>query len=153
MATVSAPSSLASDATTGRRAGSGAAAHARGDEHHVGAFQQIDDALGVFERGLPPHRRVRARAQSVGNFRADRQLRRHRRRFERLRVGVQHAELDAASSHASSMRATALEPPPPTPKTRIFVSRRGFFFDHEFQSVECHGWFLLFISKLNPSGR
>ena len=56
------------------RASAGAAAQAGGDEHHVGAFQQVDDALGVFERGLPPDRRVRARAQAVGDLGADGQL-------------------------------------------------------------------------------
>jgi hypothetical protein len=34
------------------RAGAGAAAHAGGDEHHVGAFQHFGDALAILQRGL-----------------------------------------------------------------------------------------------------
>ena len=35
-----------------RGAGAGAAAHAGGDEDHVGAAERLEDAIGVFERGL-----------------------------------------------------------------------------------------------------
>ena len=49
----------------GRGSGAGAAAQAGGDEDHVRAFQQVDDALGIFERGLAAHRRIRAGAEPV----------------------------------------------------------------------------------------
>ena len=88
----------------GRGAGSGAAAEARGDEDHVRAFQQIDDALGVFERGLASDGGIRARAQAVGDLGADGQLIRHRRRRKRLHVGIEDAELDAAEPFVQHAR-------------------------------------------------
>ena len=39
-----------------RRAGAGAAAEARGDEHHVGAVERLDQLLGVLERGFAADR-------------------------------------------------------------------------------------------------
>ena len=57
-----------------RGAGARAAAQAGGHEDHVGALQQLDDAFGVFERGLAADRGIRARAQPVGDLGADRQL-------------------------------------------------------------------------------
>ena len=48
-----------------RRAGAGAAAHAGGDEHHVGALQRLRDALDVFERGLAPDLGLRAGAEAA----------------------------------------------------------------------------------------
>ena len=41
-----------------RSAGARAAAKTRGDEDHVRALQQLDDALGVFESRLTADRRV-----------------------------------------------------------------------------------------------
>ena len=45
-----------------------------------------------------PERGIRAGAQAVGHLRADGQLVGHRRGIQRLRVGVQDVELDAAES-------------------------------------------------------
>ena len=50
-----------------RGARAGAAAHAGGDEHHVGAVQHLADALAVLERGLAPDFRIRARAEPLGH--------------------------------------------------------------------------------------
>ena len=50
-----------------RRAGAGAAAHAAGDERHVGAGQQLDDALAILERGLAADLGIRAGAEALGH--------------------------------------------------------------------------------------
>ncbi len=57
-----------------RRARARAAAQAGGDEHHVGALQQLDDAVGIFERRLPADPGIRSGAQAIGDLRADLQL-------------------------------------------------------------------------------
>ena len=54
-----------------RRAGAGAAAHAGGDEHHVGALQRLGDALRVLERRLAADLGVGARAEALGEVRAE----------------------------------------------------------------------------------
>ncbi len=136
----------------GRGSGAGAAAEPRRDEHHVGAFQQIDDLFGVFERGLPADLRIRARAQAVGELRADRQLIGHRRRRQRLHVGVQHAELDAGESFVQHARDRILAAAADAEDANLGLGR-DFFFNHEFQSIECHN-VLLFVtatSRPNPS--
>ena len=50
-----------------RRAGAGAPAHARSDEHHVGTLEHLDDPVAIFERGLPAHRGVRPRTEPLGH--------------------------------------------------------------------------------------
>src|ERR1035437_9814256 len=51
-----------------RGAGAGAAAQTRGDEDHVRALQEFDDAIGVFERGLAADFWVGTGAQTLGDF-------------------------------------------------------------------------------------
>jgi hypothetical protein len=46
-----------------RRAGAGAAAHARGDEQHVGAFDQLGDAVAVLHRRVAADLRLGAGAE------------------------------------------------------------------------------------------
>ena len=58
----------------GRGAGARAAAQAGGDEHHVRALQQLDDAVGVFERRLAAELGVGAGAQAVGDLGAELEL-------------------------------------------------------------------------------
>ena len=58
-----------------RRARAGATAHAGGDEQHVAAGDQLDDAVAIFHRRLAAHFRVGARAQALGDVAADLQLR------------------------------------------------------------------------------
>ena len=62
-----------------RGAGAGAAAHAGGDEHHVGAVQRVDDALAIFQRGLAADFRIGAGAQALGDVAAELQLQSWRR--------------------------------------------------------------------------
>ncbi len=51
-----------------RGAGARAAAHAGGDEDHVGALQQLADLVDAFQGGVAAHLRVGARAQPLGEF-------------------------------------------------------------------------------------
>ena len=54
----------------GSGSGAGAAAEAGGDEDHVGAFEGLNDFVGVFERGLAADFRIGARAQAVRQLHA-----------------------------------------------------------------------------------
>ena len=97
----------------GRSSSSGAAAETGGDEHHVGAFQHFDDALGVFERGLPAEARIGTGAKTAGDFSADCQFIGNRRCFEGLHVGIENVEFDTGEPlvhHASyGVRASAAD--------------------------------------------
>ena len=53
-----------------RRARAGASAQAGGDKNHVGAFQRLDDLVGILQRALAADFRIGARAQSVGQLHA-----------------------------------------------------------------------------------
>ncbi len=116
-ATVRMPSSLASLGHHRRRAGTGAAAHARRQEQHVGAGDDLGDALAVFQRRLAPDFGIGARAQPLGDAGAELQLDLGLVALQRLRVGVGgdelhplHAFLDhvvdriaAAAAHADHL--------------------------------------------------
>jgi hypothetical protein len=88
----------------GRRARARAAAHARGDEHHVRALQGIHDAFAIFQRGLAADLRVRARAQALGDVAAQLQLQLRAAVLDRLRVGVGGDELHAVHAAADHVR-------------------------------------------------
>jgi hypothetical protein len=77
-----------------RRAGSGPAAHAAGDEHHVGAVEHVEDFRVRLERRVPAHLRVRAGAEAAGQLQAELQPGGRPGAAERLRVGVGRDELD-----------------------------------------------------------
>ena len=94
-ATVSASSSLASEAITGAAPVPVPPPKPGGDEDHVGALQQFDDAVGIFERRLPADLRVGACAQAVGDLGAELQFVRHLARGQRLQVRVHGVELHA----------------------------------------------------------
>ena len=79
----------------GRGAGAGAAAEAGGDEDHVGAFQRLDDLVGVFQRGLAADLGIGAGAEAVGELDAELDAHRGARHLQRLQVGVGDHELDA----------------------------------------------------------
>ena len=83
----------------GRGAGSGAAAHAGGDEDHVRAGEDLGDLGVVLESGLAADLRVGAGAEALGQLLADRELRRSQRGVERLPIGVGRDELDAVEAH------------------------------------------------------
>ncbi|MNZ75477.1 hypothetical protein D3C78_939550 [compost metagenome] len=53
-----------------RRTGAGAAAHAGGDEHHVGALQHLGDALAVLQRGLAADVGIGAGTEPLGHVHA-----------------------------------------------------------------------------------
>ena len=79
----------------GRAAGAGAAALAGGDEHHVGAAQQLLDlVLGVLG-GLAADLGVGAGAEAAGGVAADVELDVGVAHQQRLRVGVDGDELHA----------------------------------------------------------
>ena len=94
-ATVSASSSLASDAITGAAPVPVPPPSTGGDEHHVRALQQLHDGVGIFERGLPADVGIGPGTQAVGDLRAELQLVGHLARGERLRVRIHGVELDA----------------------------------------------------------
>ncbi len=97
-----------------RAAGAGAAALARGDEHHVGALQDLADLLGVVERGGAADLRVAPGPEAAGQLAADVELEVGLAEQQRLRVRVDGDELDAAQlgvDHAvHGVHAAAADP-------------------------------------------
>ena len=109
-ATVRMPSSLATCATTGAAPGAGATAHAGGDEEHVAALDQLDDAVTILHRRLPAHVRVGAGAEALGDVAADLQRGLDLGVLECLRVGVDAHEfhaIDAGGDHVGDGIAAA----------------------------------------------
>ncbi|CAI8929707.1 hypothetical protein EMIT093MI4_60122 [Pseudomonas sp. IT-93MI4] len=78
-----------------RSTGTGTAAHASGDEHHVGALQDFGNALTVFESGLTTYFRVGASAQTFGHAGAQLQDGTRADVFQRLSISVGADEFDA----------------------------------------------------------
>ena len=66
-----------------------------GDEHHVRAVERFENFLGVFERGFAADFGIGARAESLGELRAELQLHGRLRKLQRLQVGVGGDEFDA----------------------------------------------------------
>ena len=79
----------------GSRAGAGAAAHAGGDEDHVGALDDLLQPVHVLQRRLATFLGVGAGAQAARHAGADRDLLDGGIGAERLSVGVDRDELDA----------------------------------------------------------
>ena len=94
MPTVSAPSSRAIRATTGCRAGAGAASLARGDEHHVATAKRLPKLVVALLGGEPADLGIGSRAQPLGDRLADMELGGSVRDLELLRVGVDSEEVD-----------------------------------------------------------
>ena len=82
----------------GRATGAGAAALARGDEHHVGALQHLFDLLAVLLGGLLTDLGIGAGAEPARERAADVELHVGVGEQQRLRVGVDRDELDALQS-------------------------------------------------------
>ena len=76
-------------------AGTGAAAHAGGDEHHIGAAQHFSDAVAVFDGGAAADIRVGACAQALGQGLADLNLHRRTVAAQGLGVGIGGDEFNA----------------------------------------------------------
>ncbi len=79
----------------GRAAGAGAAALARGHEHHVGALDDFLDLLPVVLGGLRAHVGVGAGAEAPGQLAADVELDIGVTHQQGLRIGVDRDELHA----------------------------------------------------------
>ena len=78
----------------GSRSGAGAAAHTRGDEHHVGAFDGFGDLFKRFLGGFFADFRIAARAVTLGDPVADGDLGRCGRFDEDLSIGIDIDEFD-----------------------------------------------------------
>ena len=83
-----------------RTARTGAAAHAGGDEDHVGALEVLPDLLLILQCRAPADLRIGARAQSLGHRAAQLYPDWRLARFQRLRVGIRHHEIDTGQSGA-----------------------------------------------------
>ena len=94
MPTVSAPTSRARRATTGRGAGAGAAAGAGGDEDHVGALEQALDLVLLLEGRAVADLGVGAGAEAARLLVADVDGDVGDAELQRLKVGVDRHELD-----------------------------------------------------------
>ena len=82
-----------------RRAGSGAAAHSGGHEHHLGFRQDFANPLLVFERGLASDFRIAAGAASARDLVADLHAQWRVIILQRLDVGIHGDEIDVAQPH------------------------------------------------------
>ena len=78
-----------------RSAGTGAAAHAGGDEHHVAACDDLLERFQALFRGLLTHFGIAARAQALRQFFADLDLRLGSVIVESLAIRVDRDERDA----------------------------------------------------------
>ena len=82
----------------GSATGAGATAFPGGDEDHVGALEHLLDLLAVILGGLAADLGVRAGAEAAGQFAADVELDVGVAHQQRLGVGVDRDELDAAEA-------------------------------------------------------
>ena len=92
--TVRMPCSLRALRDHGSGAGAGAAAHAGGDEHHVGARQVIADLVDHFLGGGAADLGLRAGAEAFGDLDAHLDDALGLRQGQRLGVGVGDDEVD-----------------------------------------------------------
>jgi hypothetical protein len=76
--------------------GTGAAAHAGGDEHHVRTLQRLGDALALGDRQFARFLRLAAGAQARAKLQLDMGI----ALFQSLRVGVAADEFDATDAFA-----------------------------------------------------
>jgi len=88
----------------GSRTRAGSPAHAGGDEQHVAALDELDDAVAIFHGGLTADLGVRAGAQALGDVAADLQRGAHLGVLERLRVGVDADEIHALEAGLDHVR-------------------------------------------------
>ena len=75
--------------------GTGTAAHASGDEHHVGALQHFGNTLTVFQSGLTANFRIGASAEALGHSSAQLQDGPRADAFQRLGISVGADEFNA----------------------------------------------------------
>ena len=86
----------------GRATGAGAAALARGDEHHVGALQHLFDLGAVLFGGLATDLGIGSGAEPAGELTTDVELHVGVGEQQRLRVGVDRDELDTLQARRRS---------------------------------------------------
>ena len=80
------------------RARPGAAAHAGGDKHHVGADQTLANLIFTFQRGVASHFRLGTGAEAASPFRTDLNLIRRLGPLECLHIRIRGHEIDPAQS-------------------------------------------------------
>ena len=85
----------------GGTTGAGAAAHAGGDEHHIGILQGLGDLLAALLGGLASHLGIGACALSVGQLFADLDLIGSAGYVQRLFIGIHRHELYALGPGAN----------------------------------------------------
>src|SRR3989442_432982 len=134
-----------------------AATQARSDENHVPAFENLNDFVSIFERGLPAHFGIGAGAEPFGQSAAKLNLDRRPRTLQRLQIGIGNNELDAFDAgvdHAIHCVAAAAA------NTDNFYARAGnwrlvvdenIYASAGFAYLRCHGFFL--SSKSSEPGR
>ena len=133
----------------GRCTGAGAAAHAGGDEHHVGAGEMIAKLVDDLLRGGRADVRLRSGAEALGHLRAhlhDALRLRHR---QRLRVGVGDDEVDAlqpGGDHVvDGVAAGATDAEDGNPRLQLADVRGG--------QIECHGCLSITRALVRPGRR
>ena len=122
----------------GGRPGAGAAAHAGGDEHHVGAVQMAEQFVGRFFRRRLADFRLRTRAQTLGQMRPKLDSAIGSAVHQLLRVGVRDHEIDAlqvGGDHVvDRVRATATDTDHGDPGGEIGVRL------WRYDEIQCHGF-------------
>ena len=103
-----------------RRARAGATAHARRDEQHVAAFDELDDAVAILHRGLAADLGIGAGAEALVMFEPIWMLVLTRACFSAC-ASVLTQTKSTPSIPEFTMCATALPPPPPTPTTLMIA--------------------------------
>ena len=98
--TVRMPSFLRRPGDHRRGAGAGAAAHARGDEHHVRAGEMIANLVDHFLCGGAADVGLRAGAKALGDLHTHLDDALGLRYGERLCIGIRHDEIDALETGA-----------------------------------------------------
>ena len=124
-----------------RRAGSGAATHAGGDEAHVRAFERALDLIQRFFRGSPANLRPRAGAEPLRDLQAKLDSPVGRRGVQRLGVGVGDEEidpLDVAADHVGDgVAARAADTNDANPRSKLVDLRTDEIDAHGFQPSPC----------------
>ena len=135
------------------RAGASASTHASGEKQHVGTFDQLDDPLAIFHRGLTADFRIGAGTQSLGDARAELQQGLRPGALESLGIGIgadKFHTLDTFQNHVINGVATT------TTHTKHlddrFLCLRIHYFKHFLPPLRNHRSFSL-ASTLCRQGR
>ena len=88
----------------GRRTGAGTTPHAGGDEQHIGTFDDFEDTIPIFHRGLPPDIRICAGTQAFRDIAANLQCRPNSGGVQCLRIRVGANKIDTFDAAVHHMR-------------------------------------------------